>query len=61
MDSKMINIIIEALGQTIYMVFFSTLFASVLGFIPVSYTHLDVYKRQIMFIASCQQICQRII
>ncbi|WP_195958761.1 methionine ABC transporter permease [Clostridium saudiense] len=29
----MINIIIEALGQTIYMVFFSTLFASVLGFI----------------------------
>ena len=33
MDSKMINIIIEALGQTIYMVFFSTLFASVLGFI----------------------------
>ena len=33
MDSKMINIIIEALGQTIYLVFFSTLFASVLGFI----------------------------
>ena len=33
MDSKMINIMIEALGQTIYMVFFSTLFASVLGFI----------------------------
>ncbi|MDU4326335.1 methionine ABC transporter permease [uncultured Clostridium sp.] len=29
----MINIMIEALGQTIYMVFFSTLFASVLGFI----------------------------
>ena len=33
MDSKMINIMIEALGQTIYMVFFSALFASVLGFI----------------------------
>lgn len=33
MDSKIINIMIEALGQTIYMVFFSTLFASVLGFI----------------------------
>ncbi len=33
MDSKMINIMIEALGQTIYMVFFSTLFASILGFI----------------------------
>lgn len=33
MDSKMINIMIEAIGQTIYMVFFSTLFASVLGFI----------------------------
>lgn len=33
MDSKMINIMIEALGQTIYMVFFSTLFANVLGFI----------------------------
>lgn len=33
MDSKMINLIIEALGQTIYMVFFSTLFASILGFI----------------------------
>ena len=33
MDIKMINIMIEALGQTIYMVFFSTLFASVLGFI----------------------------
>ena len=33
MDSKMINIMIEALGQTIDMVFFSTLFASVLGFI----------------------------
>ncbi|WP_195989284.1 methionine ABC transporter permease [Clostridium sp. D53t1_180928_C8] len=29
----MINIMIEALGQTIYMVFFSTLFASILGFI----------------------------
>lgn len=33
MDSKMINIIIEGLGQTVYMVFFSTLFASVLGFL----------------------------
>ena len=33
MDSKMINIIIEALGQTIYMVFFSTLFATILGFV----------------------------
>lgn len=33
MDSKMVNLIIQALGQTIYMVFFSTLFASVLGFI----------------------------
>ena len=33
MDSKMVNLIIQALGQTIYMVFFSTLFSSVLGFI----------------------------
>lgn len=33
MDAKMINIIIKALGETIYMVFFSTLFASILGFI----------------------------
>lgn len=33
MDSKMINVIIEALGQTVYMVFFSTLFASIIGFI----------------------------
>lgn len=33
MDSKMINIIIEGLGQTVYMVFFSTLFASILGFL----------------------------
>lgn len=33
MDDKMINIIIEALGQTIYMVFFTTLFASIIGFI----------------------------
>ena len=29
MDSKMINIIIEALGQTIYMVFSQHYFASV--------------------------------
>ena len=33
MDSKMVNLKIQALGQTIYMVFFSTLFSSVLGFI----------------------------
>ena len=33
MDSKKVNLIIQALGQTIYMVFFSTLFSSVLGFI----------------------------
>ena len=89
MDSKIIDVMIQAVGQTVYMVFFSTLFASILGFIlgivvtvtspkglktnkiiynvldliinvlrsfpfiilivfiiPVSYTHLDVYKRQ---------------
>lgn len=33
MDAKKIDIIITALGQTVYMVFFSTLFASILGFI----------------------------
>lgn len=33
MDSKMINILIQEFGKTVYMVFFSTLFASVLGFI----------------------------
>ena len=33
MDSKMVNIIIKELGATVYMVFFSTLFASILGFI----------------------------
>ena len=33
MDSKMIDIII-GIGQTTYMVFFSTLFAVILGFIP---------------------------
>ena len=33
MDSKMINIIIEEFGKTVYMVFFSKLFASVLGFL----------------------------
>ena len=33
MDAKKIQIIVTALGQTVYMVFFSTLFASVLGFI----------------------------
>lgn len=33
MDSKMINILIEAFGQTVYMVFFSTLFATIIGFI----------------------------
>ncbi|SCJ71607.1 Methionine import system permease protein MetP [uncultured Clostridium sp.] len=33
MDAKKIEIIVTALGQTVYMVFFSTLFASVLGFI----------------------------
>lgn len=32
MDAKIIKVIVEALGQTIYMVFFSTLFASILGF-----------------------------
>lgn len=33
MDSKMIDVMIQAVGQTVYMVFFSTLFASILGFI----------------------------
>ena len=33
MDSKIIDIMIQAVGQTVYMVFFSTLFASILGFI----------------------------
>ena len=33
MDSKIIDIMIQAVGQTVYMVFFSTLFASILGVI----------------------------
>ena len=33
MDSKIIDIMIQAVGQTVYMVFFSTLFASIFGFI----------------------------
>lgn len=33
MDSKIIDIMIQAVGQTVHMVFFSTLFASILGFI----------------------------
>ena len=33
MDSKIIDIMIQAVGQTVYMVFFSTLFAIILGFI----------------------------
>ena len=33
MDSKIIDIMIQAVGQTVYLVFFSTLFASILGFI----------------------------
>ena len=33
MDSKIIDIMIQAVGQTVYIVFFSTLFASILGFI----------------------------
>ena len=33
MDSKIIDVMIQAVGQTVYMVFFSTLFASILGFI----------------------------
>ena len=33
MDSKIFDIMIQAVGQTVYMVFFSTLFASILGFI----------------------------
>ena len=33
MDSKIIDIMIQAVGQTVYMVFFSTLFASILLFI----------------------------
>lgn len=33
MDSKIIDIMIQAVGQTVYMVFFSTLFSSILGFI----------------------------
>lgn len=33
MDSKIIYVMIQAVGQTVYMVFFSTLFASILGFI----------------------------
>ena len=35
MDSKIIDVMIQAVGQTVYMVFFSTLFASILGFILV--------------------------
>ena len=31
MDSKIIDVMIQAVGQTVYMVFFSTLFASILG------------------------------
>lgn len=33
MDIKMVNIIIKELGATLYMVFFSTLFANILGFV----------------------------
>lgn len=33
MDSKIIDVMIQAVGQTVYMVFFSTLFASILGVI----------------------------
>lgn len=33
MNSTMVNIIIQGVGQTLYMVFFSTLFASILGFL----------------------------
>lgn len=33
MDIKKIEIIVTALGQTVYMVFFSTIFSSILGFI----------------------------
>lgn len=33
MDSKIIDVMIQAVGQTVYMVFFSTLFSSILGFI----------------------------
>ena len=33
MDSKIIDVLIQAVGLTVYMVFFSTLFASILGFI----------------------------
>ena len=33
MDAKIVNIISKALGQTVYMVFFSTLFASIIGFV----------------------------
>lgn len=33
MDSKIIDVMIQAVGQTVYMVFFSKLFASILGFI----------------------------
>ena len=33
MDSKIIDVMIQAVWQTVYMVFFSTLFASILGFI----------------------------
>ena len=33
MDSKIIDVMIQAVGQTVYMVFFSTLFVSILGFI----------------------------
>ena len=33
MDSKIIDVMIQAVGQTVYMVFFSKLFESILGFI----------------------------
>ena len=43
MDSKIIDIMIQAVGQTVYMVFFSTLFASILGFIYVFLNNIEKY------------------
>ena len=39
--------LLEAAGQTIYMLGISLFFGTLIG-IPVSYTHLDVYKRQLL-------------
>ena len=50
------DIIVPAIFSTLRMLFFSMLFGMIIGMVAVSYTHLDVYKRQLPSIVKLHQL-----